>query len=192
MTIDINTFCKLNAHLVTFDFEGGDWFAADEVCNALGLNPIDCGRHLTEEDHATITMCGRTDPEDAFQILSEAGLYKLVLQSTSEQAEKFKTWVCEVLVPTLIEDGIYTMQEELLYSPPETHEYRLTYENLWDDKEPSDFNAKALAYELLPTLRRDELVTFNHGAIVGGHDLSSQADLAFSAQRKRQRMRTNL
>ena len=188
MTIDINTFCKLPVP-VQSDSDGTSFLLTAEVLTLLSLaeDPADLPARRND--------CGPSQPSGDIAAglwVSESDLNRMLLGSRAEAVRPFMTWVCDVLVPTLTGDGIYTLQEELLYSPPDIEEYRPTHDDLWDDDAPDDIDARALAEEMLRALRRDECVTFGHGALIGGQEMSSNADLAFSAQRKRQRLRTDL
>ena len=44
--------------------------------------------------------------------LSEAGLYKMILRSDKEVAEKFRTWLTRDVLPAIRKDGAYVMGEE--------------------------------------------------------------------------------
>ncbi len=48
----------------------------------------------------------------AFNIISEAGLYKLVMRSDKPEARAFQDWVCGVVLPAIRKDGAYIQGEE--------------------------------------------------------------------------------
>lgn len=45
-------------------------------------------------------------------IISESGLYKLVMRSDKPQAKPFQDWVTKVVLPAIRKDGAYVMGEE--------------------------------------------------------------------------------
>ncbi|SBW13727.1 BRO family protein [Brucella sp. 10RB9215] len=45
-------------------------------------------------------------------LISEAGLYKLILKSRKPEAKKFQNWVTQVVLPAIRKDGMYVRGEE--------------------------------------------------------------------------------
>lgn len=84
------------------------WFVAKDVCSALGLNNV--GQAISsldddEKDSITINDGNRGNPTKI--IISEAGLYSLVLKSRKPEAKAFKRWVTHEVLPSIRRDGGY-------------------------------------------------------------------------------------
>lgn len=81
------------------------WFVAIEVCNALDLkNPtVSVGR--LDEDEVTKFNLGGLSGES--NIVSEYGLYNLILASRKKEAKKFKRWITHEVIPTIRKHGAY-------------------------------------------------------------------------------------
>ena len=78
------------------DETGEPWFVARDVCDALGIR-TDTVRGILEEDEVketnpnTIGVAGGRAP----LIVSEPGLYTLVLKSRKPEAKAFRRWVTQ-------------------------------------------------------------------------------------------------
>lgn len=84
------------------------WFVAIDVCNALELsNPtVVVGR--LDEDERTKFNLGR---QGMTNIVSEYGLYNLILASRKKEAKKFKRWITHEVIPTIRKHGAYMTSE---------------------------------------------------------------------------------
>ena len=84
------------------------WFVAIDVCNALELsNPtVVVGR--LDEDERTKFNLGR---QGMTNIVSEYGLYNLILASRKKEAKKFKRWITHEVIPTIRKHGAYMSSE---------------------------------------------------------------------------------
>lgn len=81
------------------------WFVAIDVCNALDLkNPtVSVGR--LDEDEVTKFNLGGLSGES--NIVSEYGLYNLILASRKKEAKKFKRWITHEVIPSIRKHGAY-------------------------------------------------------------------------------------
>lgn len=84
------------------------WFVAIDVCNALELsNPtVVVGR--LDEDERTKFNLGR---QGMTNIVSEYGLYNLILASRKKEAKKFKRWITHEVIPSIRKHGAYMSSE---------------------------------------------------------------------------------
>lgn len=105
------------AAVTSFDFhshavrvvmrDGEPWFVAADVANVLGYrNAPDAARSLP--DHQKGTQIVRTPGGDqSMTIISEPGLYRLVLRSRKPEAEAFTDWVTGEVLPSIRKTGTY-------------------------------------------------------------------------------------
>lgn len=88
--------------------DGEPWFVAKDVCDALGIR-TDTVRTILDDDEVretnpnSIGVAGGRNP----LIVSEAGLYSLILKSRKPEAKRFKRWVTHEVLPALRRDGAY-------------------------------------------------------------------------------------
>src|ERR1051325_9186676 len=88
-------FQDSEVHTLTHD-NGTIWFFAGDVCKVLGISNV--GNALSrlkdkEKDSIRTTDVNRGTPNRA--IISESGLYKLILLSRKPEAEAFQDWIAE-------------------------------------------------------------------------------------------------
>lgn len=84
--------------------DGEPWFVAKDVCDVLGFDTAKHGTgaflsHMDVEEVASVnlntldTTGGKLRGNPTFKIISESGLYLLVLKSRKAEAKAFQKWV---------------------------------------------------------------------------------------------------
>lgn len=118
MNNEIQRFDFRGASLRTLtDEEGEPWFIAKDVCDILGMsNPSMAVIALDKDEVAQI------DPKDylgsenrsnqAVNIVSEPGLYKLIMRSRKPEAKEFQRWVTHEVLPQIRKTGGYIPTSE--------------------------------------------------------------------------------
>lgn len=99
---------------VHVDQHGEPWFVAADVCRALGhTNPTVAVSRLDDGDRNTLNTihCGRGNPR--VNVVSEAGLYELILTSRVEGAKRFQRWVTHEVIPSIRKRGSYGQRDTL-------------------------------------------------------------------------------
>lgn len=113
--------------LTTFDFnsnairvvtlEGNPWFVANDVRVVLGLTQHGGALTALDDVEKLVLRRGQTDCHSLFParqsrggavklaLISESGLYKLVMRSDKPQAKPFQDWVTRVVLPAIRKDG---------------------------------------------------------------------------------------
>ncbi len=85
------------------DRDGEPWFVAADVCRALDIgNPSQALTRLDSDEATLISNEGRE-----INIVSEPGLYALVLGSRKPEAKAFKRWVTHEVIPSIRRTGGY-------------------------------------------------------------------------------------
>lgn len=88
----------------TVEIDGEPWFVAADVCRALDLsNPTMVLGRLDEDERSKFNL-GR---QGNVSVVSEPGLYDLVLGSRKEEAKTFKRWVKHDVLPAIRKTGSY-------------------------------------------------------------------------------------
>ncbi|MCE1237097.1 MAG: BRO family protein [Hyphomicrobiales bacterium] len=107
------------------------WFVAKDVCVILGLmksagtspalRSLDISERRREDRISLLSkqvavgsLFGKDEP--SLNLISESGLYKLVMRSDKPQAKEFQNWVTKVVLPAIRKDGGYVLGEEKLGS----------------------------------------------------------------------------
>lgn len=87
--------------------DGEPWFVLADVCRVLEhSNPSQAASRLDVDERGIIT--GDTPSgQQAMVIISESGLYSLILTSRKPEAKTFKKWVTGTVLPTIRKTGVY-------------------------------------------------------------------------------------
>lgn len=109
MTSDLKEFrSRQFGSLRVTDRDGDLWFVAKDVCDALGI----ATNHLREEgrglDYDEVSTLPNWEGKGASPlIVSEAGLYSLVMRSRKPEAKEFRRWVTHEVIPSIRRTGGY-------------------------------------------------------------------------------------
>ena len=87
--------------------DGEPWFVAKDVCVCLDLgNPSQAITRLDEDERCLISNEAlRSNGEIA--MVSEPGLYSLILGSRKPEAREFKRWITHEVIPSIRRNGVY-------------------------------------------------------------------------------------
>lgn len=99
----------------TMEIDGKPYFVANDVAKALGYAvPKDAvTRHCKGAlKHRCLTDGG----EQEVKIIPEGDVYRLVIKSRLQNAEKFERWVFDDVIPTIRKHGLYAI-DEILANP---------------------------------------------------------------------------
>lgn len=93
--------------------DGDPWFVAADVCKALEIEKTNRALSRLDDDekgaHSVSTPGGR----QRMSIISESGLYSLILGSRKPEARAFKRWITHEVIPSIRKHGAY-MTDNLL------------------------------------------------------------------------------
>lgn len=109
MNNEIQRFEFKGASLRTLiDKAGEPWFVAKDVCDVLELSNVGQAlARLDDDEKSSITLNDGTPGNPNKAIVSESGLYALVLASRKPEAHEFKRWVTHEVLPQIRKTGGY-------------------------------------------------------------------------------------
>jgi prophage antirepressor-like protein len=88
------------------------YFVVNDICKILGIKNVSQAMgtipNKWRDICKTYDISGR---EQEMLVISEAGLYKLIMRSNKPIAEKFQEWVCEEVLPSIRKKGQYVLEE---------------------------------------------------------------------------------
>lgn len=114
----------MNAEIQTFNFnastlrvltdEAGDpWFVLKDCMNILNLgNPTETVKMFDDDEFSTTEVIDSIGRRQQAYIISEPGLYRLVMKSRKPEARKFQRWVTHEVLPTIRMTGGYIPTSE--------------------------------------------------------------------------------
>lgn len=84
------------------------WFVAKDICDALEVRTSNL-RSILEDDEIRndYTIDIAQNGGRAPLIISESGLYSLILRSRKPEAKRFKKWVTSEVLPSIRKHGVY-------------------------------------------------------------------------------------
>jgi len=115
MNTNIQTFDFKGAALRTLTDEAGEpWFVAKDVCNILEISNVsDAISKLDDDEKSNIAISYiAQNGGKAPLIISEPGLYKLIMRSRKPEAKEFQRWVTHEVLPSIRKHGGYMMGQE--------------------------------------------------------------------------------
>ena len=116
---------------VLTDASGDAWFLAKDACDILGItNPSDAIRKSLDPDEVSQAdprqfLGSQTRSNQPVNIISEPGLYRLIMRSRKPEAKDFQRWLTHTVLPALRRTGTYTIQPTLPPPAPDSREARL-------------------------------------------------------------------
>ena len=104
------------------EIDGQPWFVGKDVTDILGYGngSRDINRHVDAEDRRNYRNGTSEINNRGITIISESGLYALILSSKLPSAKRFKRWVTSEVLPTIRKHGAYVTPaklEELMNDP---------------------------------------------------------------------------
>lgn len=103
-----------------FERNGEPWFVAKDVCLCLGIgNTADAVSSL-DDDEKGVDIVDTLGGAQEMSIISEAGLYSLILRSRKPNAKEFRRWITHEVIPCIRKHGAYMTPdklEEVLMNP---------------------------------------------------------------------------
>ncbi len=80
---------------------GEPWFVAKDVCDALGVQqPVRAVENLDSDEVSKTHVTDSLNRKQETYIISESGLYALVLRSNKPNAREFRKWVTGEVLPS--------------------------------------------------------------------------------------------
>ena len=115
MNNEIQRFDFKGVALRTLTDENGEpWFVAKDVCDILGIDTNHLGESLDSDEMNTLRITeGNTRGNPNKTIISEPGLYRLVMKSRKSEAKEFQRWVTHEVLPSIRKYGAYMTQQTL-------------------------------------------------------------------------------
>jgi prophage antirepressor-like protein len=100
------------------DRDGEPWFVLVDACRALDIkNPSDAASRLDADEKMTLALTegqsGSRGGARSMNVISESGLYSLILRSDKPEAKRFKKWVTAEVLPTIRRTGGYGHRPQL-------------------------------------------------------------------------------
>lgn len=115
MSNEIQQFDFKGAVLRTLTDENGEpWFVLKDCMSILDLgNPTETVKMFDDDEFSTTEVIDSIGRRQQAYIISEPGLYRLVMRSRKPEAKEFQRWVTHEVLPSIRKHGAYMTQQTL-------------------------------------------------------------------------------
>jgi hypothetical protein len=83
------------------------WFVGRDACAALAISKPENSLALLDEDEKDTHTVGTPGGPQVVTLISESGLYSLILRSRKAEAKAFKRWITHEVLPSIRRTGQY-------------------------------------------------------------------------------------
>ena len=98
----------------TLNLNGEPWFVLRDVCEVLGLGNSRMVADRLDEDEKGVSQIDTLGGVQNATIISESGLYNVILRSDKPEAKPFRKWVTSEVLPSIRKNGGYIAGQEQL------------------------------------------------------------------------------
>jgi prophage antirepressor-like protein len=96
----------------TINRDGEMWWVLADVCNVLEISDTsNVAKRLDEDEKGTYQISTLGGNQDML-IISESGLYNVILRSDKPKAKPFRKWVTSEVLPSIRKTGAYSVQAQ--------------------------------------------------------------------------------
>lgn len=115
MSNEIQQFDFKGAALRTLTDENGEpWFVLKDCMSILDLgNPTETVKMFDDDEFSTTEVIDSIGRRQQAYVISEPGLYRLVMRSRKPEAKEFQRWVTHEVLPSIRKHGAYMTQQTL-------------------------------------------------------------------------------
>lgn len=105
-------FSESESEVKNLLIENKPWFVAKDVCSILELNDTNKALQKLDDDEKLTRKLFVSGQNRKMWLVSESGLYALILRSNKPQAKSFRKWITSEVIPTLLKKGYYNMSAQ--------------------------------------------------------------------------------
>lgn len=117
---NLQVFSYEGKEVRTIQRNGQPWWVLKDVCEVLELSNSRMVADRLDEDEKGVSIVDTLGGKQELTVISESGLYNVILLSRKPEARKFKRWVTHEVLPTIRKHGAYittSKLEELMNDP---------------------------------------------------------------------------
>ena len=110
---DLQIFTYAGTQVRTVEKDGEPWFVLKDVCDVLGLSLAARVSARLDDDEKGVHSMNTPGGEQQMTIISESGLYNVILRSDKPEAKPFRKWVTSEVLPSIRRHGAYMTPDTL-------------------------------------------------------------------------------
>ena len=154
------------------------WFVASDACDCLAIsNARDALANIDDDDKLKLTKdeidtvvsidgikCSVDSRVQSLNLVSESGLYDLIMQSRKPEAKAFKRWVTHEVIPSIRKTGSYSVVQPTLAIPKTLPEALRAYADEVERREAAEKRAITAESERDEAIRTKAMIGSNREA----------------------------
>lgn len=102
---EISIFRREGVDIRVVTIEGEPWFIAMDALAMLDVNRSSLA--LLDDDERGVHTVDTLGGQQSLTVISESGLYSLILRSRKAEAKAFKKWITREVIPSIRKTGAY-------------------------------------------------------------------------------------
>ena len=112
---EIQVFTYQHREVRTVELNGEPWFVLKDVCEVLGISHItDTAKRMDEDEVGQTEVTDSMGRKQSTYVISESGLYNVILRSDKPEAKPFRKWVTSEVLPSIRKSGGYIAGQDQL------------------------------------------------------------------------------
>lgn len=113
----LKSFSYLSNSIRVIEIDGQQWFVVKDVASVLDISNTTMALKKLSDGEVRFTQIEVNHLVKTrklrHSVVSESGLYKLIMRSDKPDARKFQDWVTREVLPAIRKDGGYLLNEEV-------------------------------------------------------------------------------
>lgn len=110
---ELQTFTYNNIQFRSITKSNGEkWFVLKDVCDILGLGTPARVAERLDDDEKGMSQIHTLGGNQEMTVISESGLYNVILRSDKPEAKPFRKWVTAEVLPSIRKTGSYSVKPE--------------------------------------------------------------------------------
>lgn len=110
---NLQVFSYEGKEVRTIQESGEPWWVLKDVCEVLELSNSRMVAERLDEDEKGVSIVDTLGGKQELTVISESGLYNVILLSRKPEARKFKRWVTHEILPSIRKHGAYMTSDKL-------------------------------------------------------------------------------
>lgn len=110
---ELQAFSYEGNEVRTIQRNGEPWWVLKDVCDVLELSNSRMVADRLDEDEKGVSIVDTLGGKQELTVISESGLYNVILLSRKPEAKKFKRWVTHEVLPQIRKHGAYVTTSKL-------------------------------------------------------------------------------
>lgn len=110
---NLQVFSYEGKEVRTIAKSGEPWWVLKDVCEVLELSNSRMVAERLDEDEKGVSIVDTLGGKQELTVISESGLYNVILLSRKPEARRFKRWVTHEILPSIRKHGAYVTSNKL-------------------------------------------------------------------------------